>query len=353
MIGIEVPLDLKFLTALHGGIGGIRHHRNAAELLEQMGLFEGRKLNRLLDALDLQGFGVVERFDFGIVYRGAFDGGVEHTGPLGIHPEDRLAGHNIVLVDRGDVLADVAVVFRFLKAEVGFCGNGKCGGDGDQFAQIGAAVGGGVRDLAHSQGHFARRHSPFLCGGAFQHEPGGGTGLAHGLNEVTDGAGAIGVLGTEPGIADGLFDADCLPIDIELFGNDERQRGTASGAHFGAVRGDYDLAVGFKAEIDAGLPGGGGRRLIGEEIRAQHHGAGGENGAEEGAAIHGKQFDGYAAPRCFSYASRVRRAISETVLGAASMAAAPAGVDRARRFPERGSWCRRDSSWLISPPRRS
>ena len=116
-----------------------------------------------------------------------------------------------------------------------------------------------MSDLAHPQGHFARGHAPLLCGGAFQHEARGGAGLAHGLDEIAHGAGAVGVLRAEFGIADGLFDADRLPIDIELFGDDEGQRGAAAGAHFGAVRGDDDLAIGFEAEVDAGLPGGGGR----------------------------------------------------------------------------------------------
>ena len=223
--------------------------------------------------------------DFRVVHGRAFDAGVEHTGPLGIHPEDRLAGHNVVLVDGGDFLADVAVVLRILEAQIAFCGHGKSGGDRHQFAQRGAAVGGGVSDLAHSQGHFARRHAPFLCGGAFQHEAGGGARLAHCLNEVADRAGPIGVLRSEPGIADCLLHAYGLPIDVELFGDHQRQRGTASGAHFRAVRRDHNLAVGFKAEVDAGLPGGGGRGGIGEEIRAQHESAGGENGAEEGPPI--------------------------------------------------------------------
>ena len=108
----------------------------------------------------------------------------------------------------------------------------------------------------------------------------------------------------------------------ELLGDHQRQRGTASGAHFGAVRRDHNLTVGFKAEVDAGLPCGGRRGRIGKEIRAQYESAGGENGAEEGPPIDGEQFDSYLRPAVFPYASRVRRAISETVLGAASMAAA-------------------------------
>ena len=60
-----------------------------------------------------------------------------------------------------------------------------------------------------------------------------------------------------------------LPVDVEFFGDHQRQGRTAAGAHFRAVRRDHDLAVGFEAEVDAGLPGGGGRRRIGEEIRAR------------------------------------------------------------------------------------
>ena len=156
-----------------------------------------------------------------------------------------------------------------------------------------------MSDLAHAQGHFARRHAPLLCGGAFQHEPGGGARLAHRLHEVAHRAGAVGILRSEPGIADCLLHADRLPIDVEFFGDHQRQRGPASGAHFGAVRRDHNLAVGFKAEVDAGLPGGGGRRAVREEIRAQHQGAGGEDGAEEGPAIHREQFDGDARAAMF------------------------------------------------------
>ncbi len=289
--GIEVPIDLQFLAALHGGISGIRHHRDAAQLLEQMRLLERRKLHGLPDALHLQGFGVVERLDLRIVHRRALHGGVEHAGPFGIHPEDCFAGDNVVLVHRGNLLADVAVFLRLLEAEIGLRGDGKRGGDRHQFAQRGAAVGGGVRDPAHTQRHFGCRHTPLLRGGAFQHQPRGGARLPHRLHEVTDGTGAVGVLRAEPGIADRLLHAHGLPIHIEFFGDHQRQRGPASGAHFGPVRGDHDLAIGLKAEVDAGLPAGGGRCAVGEQIRAQHHGAGGEDGAEEAAAIHREQFD--------------------------------------------------------------
>ena len=53
--GIEVPIDLQLLAALHGGTGGIRHHGDAAQLLEQVRLLERRKLHRLPHALHLAG----------------------------------------------------------------------------------------------------------------------------------------------------------------------------------------------------------------------------------------------------------------------------------------------------------
>ena len=93
------------------------------------GCLNGGSCTVFCDALDLEGFGIVERLDFGIVDRRAFDGGVEHAGALGVHAEDGLAGDDVVLVDRGDVLADVAVLFGLLEAQIGFGGNGKRGGD--------------------------------------------------------------------------------------------------------------------------------------------------------------------------------------------------------------------------------
>ena len=57
-------------------------------------------------------------------------------------------------------------------------------------------------------------------------------------------------------IADGLLHPNGLPIDVELVGDDERQRCPAACSHLRAVRRDHDLAVRLKAEVHARLPGG-------------------------------------------------------------------------------------------------
>jgi hypothetical protein len=65
------------------------------------------------------------------------------------------------------------------------------------------------------------------------------------------------------------------------------------------VRRDHNLTVRFKAEVDARLPGGGGRSVVRQKIRPQHQSAGGEDGAEEGPPVHGEEFDSHARAAMF------------------------------------------------------
>ena len=127
-----------------------------------------------------------------------------------------------------------------------------------------------------------------MRGGPFEHQPGGCSCLAHGLDEVPDRTRSIGVLRPVLRISYGLLDADGLPIDVEFFGQHERQGRSTAGPHFRAVRGDDDLAIRFEPKVHRGLPHYvSGSRFIRRNASGEDQGAGGEERAEEATAIHG------------------------------------------------------------------
>ena len=225
---------------------------------------------------------------------------------------------------------------------------------GHQFADRGGPLGGGVRDRAHLQRHFAGGTLHFCAAARSSISRAGRARLAHGLHEIAHGAGAVGILRSVLGVADGLLHAHRLPIDIEFFGHHQRQGRAAAGAHLGAVGGDHDLAVGLEAQIDAGLPGGGGRRprpqgdwrpAPGRRRRRRCQGRRG--GPTASISTRTPRRD--ASGRLRASGARSRTRSSERPAWPPRRAAAIS----VSGFPEQGSWCRRDSSWLISPPRRS
>ena len=103
---------------------------------------------------------------------------------------------------------------------------------------------------------FGHRHAPLGRSRTFQHHARGGAGLAHRIVKIADGFRAVRILAAVFRVADGLLDLDARPIGVEFFRHHHRQRRADAGPHFGTMRDDDHAAIGFQAEIDAGLPGG-------------------------------------------------------------------------------------------------
>ena len=74
------------------------------------------------------------------------------------------------------------------------------------------SVGWLVDDFVVAAFAFVGADVPSLRGGAFEHGSCGGARGAHRLVEAADAARAVGVLGTEAGVADGLLDCYAVPV---------------------------------------------------------------------------------------------------------------------------------------------
>ena len=92
-----------------------------------------------------------------------------------------------------------------------------------------------------------------LGGGAHEHQATGGSGDAHGFEELANGVRAVGVLRAIAGIADGLLKLHALPVGVEFVGDDQRQTGATGGAHLRAMRNDVDSAIGVDGEKEIGM----------------------------------------------------------------------------------------------------
>ena len=188
--GIGVPFYLQFLAPLHRGPSGIGQHRDAAGLLEHVRLLETGDRNGLTHTFHLEGLGVIEALDLGIVHGRPFDGSAEHAWTLSVLPKNGCPRDDIVLIHHGNLLANVAVLGRLFEAQLFPLGYGEFGGGGNQIADIRAAVGRRVNNHAILHGDFARGHVPLLGGGPFQHQARSGAGLVHGVDEIADRAGS-------------------------------------------------------------------------------------------------------------------------------------------------------------------
>ena len=217
-----------------------------------------------------------------------FDGRVDHAGHPRIHSERRVAVQDVVQIGDRHVLADVTILGRRLEFELFLLRNGLLRGQRHQFAEAQLAIGFGMHHLVILGLAFGNRHAPLRRRRAFEHHARGGAGFAHRIVEIANRFRTVGVLATVFLVTDGLFDLDALPIGFQFFGDNHGQRGANARAHFRTVRDDDHAAVGFQAQIDAGLPGGIAGRccsgLDGENARAQYQRAGGKYATHKIAA---------------------------------------------------------------------
>ena len=173
-----------------------------------------------------------------------------------------MAGQDVVEIRDRHVLADVAILGRRLELQLLLLGHRLLGGERHQFAEAQLAIALGVDHFVILGSAFRRRHAPLRSSRAFEHHARGGAGLSHGVIKIANGFGAVRVLAAVFLVADGLLDLHAFPVGFQFLRHNHGQGGADSGAHFRAMRDDDHAAIGFQAEVDAGLPGGvaGGQR---------------------------------------------------------------------------------------------
>ncbi len=206
-----------------------------------------------MDTRDLEGFLVVAGFRLSTEDRGMFDGSVNYALDMRIDSIHGFAGAEFFEVVAGHAFGDVAPVGWFLELELVFLGNVEFGCGSGEFAVAQFAAAFGMYDGVGFGCALGGGDAPLLSGCLNQHPASGGAALAHGVKEIADGMGAIGVLIAVAVIADGLIDNDLFPVGVQFVGDNERQRGADYGAHFRAACDDVDCAVGFDAEKNIGV----------------------------------------------------------------------------------------------------
>jgi hypothetical protein len=146
-------------------------------------------------------------------------------GDLDVDPEQRLAGHDLRVVDAGERLADELVVLDVLERDLGQVGRGQGRRLGGQLAVFQRAA---RRLVAH--GALTASHSasgtPQVRGRGLdeQHAPAAPTGAGC---PSSSGCACCRprIAGRTSLFAVRLLDLDVLPVDAELLGDDLLQRG--------------------------------------------------------------------------------------------------------------------------------
>ena len=194
VVGACVPVDLQFFTTLHDCPGAVTDHRDAAELLKQMGLFEHRQFHGLSHALDLHGCTVIEALDLAPVNGRALDHRVQHAGHLGVDAKGGLASHDVVGIENRNVLANQLVLVWRLVAKLVVLGDFHFGCDRQKFRIGQNLLRFAIDDRALRGGHVSDRAAPFLSSSAFKHRARRRPGLVHCRTEIANRTGAVRIL---------------------------------------------------------------------------------------------------------------------------------------------------------------
>ena len=273
-----VPVNGHFAQRLFSAPPVVCHHRHK--------LTEVEHLHNAAAVLHL---GRVHAFDTAVEHRTSGHCGVQHARQLRVNTVTNLAGDDGRNVHPGNRLADdfpVLGVFEF-----DFFGRLQLGGGRGQLAVTQRTLAGQVLDPAQRRAAFGSRHAPALRGSRHQHVAGGATGLAQVRLRVADGAAAdrghvaVHPLLPQVVVRGGVFDADFLPIGVQLLGHHHGRGGAAALAHLGAGIADDDGVVGL--DLDPGIQTGrvGGICFF-RQVKSQAEAGGGGGGdLQEVAAV--------------------------------------------------------------------
>ncbi len=194
----------------------------------------------------------VGRLQFGTEHRGLDEDGVLHAGQDHIDAEQGLCVQHKRAVDPGLGLADNGVGLGVLERDRLQVRRRQFRGGRRQLNIAGLAAGSGVMDLAFRRRQFPDRHIP-LCGGGGQHQgTTGGADAAHRLPVAgRRGRTARRLLAVASAIDRGGFDAHLTPIDVELLGDQHRQRGLDALADLRIARHQRHRIVGIDRDVIA------------------------------------------------------------------------------------------------------
>ena len=220
---------------------------------------------------------------------------MKHARHLDIDAVDRLAGDLVDDVEPFLARADQRPVLGILEGHA--LGRLAARGRGGDLAERDLALARHVGDDPVLRGAFGGRHVPVRGRGGDQHRSRRGAGLAQIILRGADRAAAAGrhvapyAVATEILLRRCVLGADLLPVALQLFGDQHRERRERALAHLGAGDADHDGVVG--PDHDPG-------RDLGRTIGCAHHGGAAEGDIEadcetgaksggaddEGTAIH-------------------------------------------------------------------
>ena len=210
-----------------------------------------------------------------------FVDGIQHAGNFEVDAVERFSGDDGRVVDAVNRLADDFVIFGILELDGFEIRCGKCSGFFRERAVSEGAVREGMDDAAGGSLAFGFRDGPGLRGGGDEHLAAGGANTAKRIPVDGSGGAASGALRAVNGFVEvGLLDADGLPIDVELVGDDHGEAGLDALTDFRILADDGDGAVGGDADESGGQEGWNGRlRRLREKFRSDF----GVEGEEESA----------------------------------------------------------------------
>ncbi len=300
-----IPLDGQFGAALDGGVGGLGHHRDAAERQEAGRRGNAVDRDHFQDAGYFQRLGGIISLHLAEIDRRPRHHGEHHALGAGIDAVDRLALGNIGAIDQpGPRLADIAELGGILELQLGAGRHGTRRGGLSQFAIAERAARGCMQHLVVLRLHLRGRHVPARGGFSLQHLAGSGADAAQRHEMMAHRARAVGVLAAEALlVARRLQYLEQGKIGLQLIGHHHGEAGAHSLPHFGAValhRHGAVLGNGHKDSrivLEAAGHGLGAIFLLrlggqGEGPAGQHQAAGGEAEQQGAAADIERRADG-------------------------------------------------------------
>ena len=180
--------------------------------------------------------------------RATLDRRMQHARQAGIDAVVRGTRGHREAVDRVDGLADVPIgVLRF---EGGLFGDGHVRCQRHEFAIAEAAAARFVVHRMHARHALAGRHAPCGGSGSDQHFARRGTCAAQQVELLANAGRAVGILVAVFLVAQCLFQADQVPVGVELVGDDLRQAGADALAHLRPMAHDLHDAVRTDIHVD-------------------------------------------------------------------------------------------------------
>ena len=248
--GAFVPDDLQRASRVVGDPPAVGHDRHARG--------EGvvalpRRLDdeRVLDARQLLDLVEVGADDLPAEDVALHQHRMEHVGKRDVDAEHRTTRHDVQVVDAADPLTDDLEVARVL--ERGLDGGGFRHGQacrGRRQRGVGRlTLGRGVRHDTARRAQLALRHVPLLRGRCQHEEPAPRPDHTMVLVVRGDRAAATLDLPAVLRVQVGLLDLDLRPVDVELVGDDHRQRGLDALSGLRILRDDREGVVGVDRDV--------------------------------------------------------------------------------------------------------